>query len=145
SVAMCSGAATAMPPSLRKRWCSARYVGRARMLSPTQLRPITTVSLAICFFALSRPGPFPSIVHPQPQLRLGSDAAGDHVIDLGSQQRWIPFLFAQLINTNWLLELETMPGPVRNAKSEHNSRTKAESEFRGSVGGPSRAAEEWGE
>src|SRR5437870_4497367 len=43
-----------------------------------------------------------------------------------------------------LLELQTVPGPVRYAKGEHNCRAEAKSHPRGGIGGPGRDAEERG-
>src|SRR5947207_10822080 len=131
SDAMCSGAATAMPPSLRKRWCNARYVGRARTLSPTQLRPITTVSLAIhsYTFPRRRPRPLPAIVHPQPELRVRRDPIRDHVVDSLRQRHRFALRLGQLIDVHWFAKLEPMLGIVRYAKSEHNSRAATNRHF----------------
>src|SRR3954451_524781 len=124
SEAMFSGAATAMPPSLRKRCCNARNVGSARTLSPTQLRPITTVSLLAMCLAHSLTGarPLPAIVHPQPKLRPGGDSARDDVVDPSCQRHRVSLVLAQLVHTNRLFKLETMSETVRNAKTEHNCR-----------------------
>src|SRR6185436_17602118 len=100
----------------------------ARTLSPTQLRPMTTVSHAM---HLLRSRPFPAIVHPQPELGARDDATGDHVVDSLRQRHRIPLALRQLIHTNRVLELETMPEAVRNAKSEHNCRVGSESHLRG--------------
>src|ERR1051326_3671668 len=141
SAAMFSGAATAMPPSCLKRCCNARYVGRARMLSPTQFNPITTVSLlAIQYFAFPRP--LPTIVHPQPELGAGGDAARDDVVESRRQRHRISFRFAQLIDAYRLLELQPMPEAVRYAKSEHNCRTALEGHLRRCVGRPRFASDE---
>src|SRR5438034_5366773 len=41
-----------------------------------------------------------------------------------------------------LLELQTVPGPVRYAKGEHNCRAEAKSHPRGGISGPGRDTEE---
>src|SRR4051794_41166086 len=138
-----SGTATAMPPSARKRCCNARNVGSARMLSPTQLRPITTVSeLAICLaHSLTGARPLPAIVHPQPKLRPGSDSARDDVVDPFRQRHRVSLILAQLVHTNRLFKLETMSGTVGNAKSEHNCRAVPRGHLCRGVGGPRRTSQ----
>src|SRR5688572_10918192 len=143
SAATLAGAATAMPPSLRKRCWSALYAGMARMLSPTQLRPMTTVSHAMYDFAFSRP--FPAIVHPKPKVGAGNDAPGDHVVDSVRQHHRVSVPLRQQVGTNRLVEFDTMPEAVGNAKSEHNRRAGPQSHFgrcgRGPCGTPEKGNE----
>src|SRR5688572_9284638 len=134
-----AGAATARPPSLRKRCWRALYVGRARTLSPTQLRPIAIVSHAIRRFSFSRP--FPTIVHPHVQVGTGEDTAADDLVDSIRQRHGIAFVLSQLVNTDRLFELETMPEPVGNAKSEHNGRAGPQSHLRRGGRGPRRPSQ----
>src|SRR4051795_9420939 len=147
SDAMFSGAATAIPPSFLKRCCNARNVGSASTLSPTQLRPITTVSELAIYLAHSLAGarPLPAIVHPQPKLRPGSDSARDDVVDPFRQRHRVSLILAQLVHTNRLFKLETMSGTVRNAKSEHNCRAVPRGHLRRGIGGPRRMPQKWHE
>src|SRR5207237_1167093 len=116
SVVMCSGAAIARPPSCLNRCASARYVGRARMLSPTQFSPMTTVSLGIVRLAFARRVPLPAIVHPQPQLGARCDAPRDHVIDPRRQRTRIALGLSQFVRPYRLFKLDPMPEPVWYAK-----------------------------
>src|SRR5688572_9605282 len=138
-----AGAATARPPSLRKRCARALYVGRARTLSPTQLRPITIVSHAIRRFSFSRP--FPTIVHPHVQVGTLEDTSADDLVDAIGQRHRISPVLSQLVNTDRLIEFETMPEPVRNAKSEHNGRAGPDGQSRGRRRGPRRPPKEGAE
>src|SRR5687768_6311516 len=116
SVATFAGAATAIPPSARKRCCNALNVGRARTLSPTQLRPMTTVSHTIVL-AFSRP--FPAIVHPEPELGTVGDAARKHVVHVTGEPLRAVFIIRKFSGVDRGNELDTMPDAVRDAKSEH--------------------------
>src|SRR5687768_7986670 len=113
------------------------------MLSPTQLRPMTTVSavrLPIHWFAFSRA--LPPIVHPQPEFRTGNDAPRDHVVDPLRQRHRVSLFLTQLVDTNRPLEFEAMPGSVRYAKSEHNRRAMMEGQARGRWCRPRRTSHE---
>src|SRR5688572_1015811 len=138
SVATFAGAATAMPPSARKRCCSALYVGRARTLSPTQLRPMTTVSHTIVL-AFSRP--FPAIVHPEPELGTVGDAARDHVVHVSRQHLRAVLSLCEIRGPNRLDDLDAMPQAVRDAKSEHNRRVGPQRHLRRSGSRPRRTSE----
>ena len=59
-------------------------------------------------------------MHPKPKLGAFGDATGDHIIDPRRQRYRFPFVLCQSVNTDRLLEYETMPQTVRNAKNEHN-------------------------
>src|SRR5712691_5669913 len=99
------------------------------MLSPTQFRPITTVSARLPISGVPRP--FPAIVHPEPEVGAGGDTTGNHVVDPCRQRHRIPFYLSESIDTNRFFELETMPRFVRNAKSEHNRRAPPDGQLRG--------------
>src|SRR5205085_2752584 len=142
SVVMCSGAAIARPPSCLNRCASARYVGRARMLSPTQFSPMTTVSLGIVRLAFARRVPLPAIVHPQPQLGTRCDAPRDDVIDSRRQRDRIALGLTQFVRPYCIFKLDPMPEPVGYAKTEHNRRRVTQSHLRGCRSRPCGTAEE---
>src|SRR5438105_2522278 len=102
----------------------------------------TVLLLLLICLAFTRFRPFPAIMHPQPQLRVGCDAARDHLVDSSRQRHRFLLAVAQLIDVDRLLELQTVPEPVRYAKGEHNCRAEAESHPRGGIGGPGRDAKE---
>src|SRR5450755_4795122 len=107
------------------------------MLSPTQFKPMTTVSarLPISDF----PRPLPAIVHPEPEVRPGDDTSGDHVVDPRRKHYRVLFFLSQLSDTNRFRELEPMPRFLRNAKSEHNCRVPLDGHPGGGGRGPRRA------
>src|SRR6185295_1979679 len=110
------------------------------MLSPTQFKPITTVSarLPICDFAFPRS--LPAIMHPEPELRVSVDTARNHIVDSRRQSYGVPFCLSQFIDTNRFQKLETMPRFLRNAKNEHNRRIVPDGQFGRCRRGPCRSA-----